>query len=340
MIISHLDFDHISGLHELLEDPELASRIETIVFNQLEYRLLWETARAKFHSPNVVRSRSSKMALRSLRSLQRFVRARSQDGADVHAEVVSPSLLRPRQYPLLLPLLEDESFRTSVYGPSQALRDTLSGPLERLANSEMTDMPLTGEFTWPSADWNSTSIVLAIEYAGRRILLPGDATASTWTEIFRRAGSSDLVCDVVVAWHHGAALGIRDGIKMDEVAWARLLNSAGDSSVLVSAGCGNPYGHPSIGTLEAVTRGRGKISCTQLKSRPEAAEAASRFPHAESFLNWYYPDWGGPVFRKPGPYSCGGDLRIRVSPDGTIDRHHTKSADHGQHCCDGLTGAF
>ncbi len=51
--------------------------------------------------------------------------------------------------------------------------------------------------------WNSLSYVLSIEYAGRRIILGGDADDSVWDDIVSTYDSSDLKADVLKASHHG-----------------------------------------------------------------------------------------------------------------------------------------
>lgn len=50
---------------------------------------------------------------------------------------------------------------------------------------------------------NANSVVLAIEYAGRRILLPGDLETPGLERLLRE---DPLTCDVVMAPHHGSAL--------------------------------------------------------------------------------------------------------------------------------------
>src|SRR5688572_805028 len=47
LAISHLDLDHISGLEELLGDPAIASRIERVYCNDLEYRALWDAVQKR-----------------------------------------------------------------------------------------------------------------------------------------------------------------------------------------------------------------------------------------------------------------------------------------------------
>ncbi len=67
---------------------------------------------------------------------------------------------------------------------------------------------------WPPArpgegwDENDRSIVFRVEYAGRRILVPGDASQVALAELARlhAAGEIDLRADVLLAPHHGAVV--------------------------------------------------------------------------------------------------------------------------------------
>ena len=54
-----------------------------------------------------------------------------------------------------------------------------------------------------SGDFNDCSYVLAIDYAGRRIILPGDAESPTWRSILDHYDPADLKCDILKAAHHG-----------------------------------------------------------------------------------------------------------------------------------------
>ena len=52
-------------------------------------------------------------------------------------------------------------------------------------------------------NWNQLSYVLKIDYAGRRIILGGDADASSWADIVSAYDVDDLKADVLKASHHG-----------------------------------------------------------------------------------------------------------------------------------------
>ncbi len=52
-------------------------------------------------------------------------------------------------------------------------------------------------------DWNSLSYVLKIDYAGRRVLLGGDADANAWSDILEESEAEDIEADILKASHHG-----------------------------------------------------------------------------------------------------------------------------------------
>lgn len=56
-------------------------------------------------------------------------------------------------------------------------------------------------------DWNNLSYVLRLDYAGRRVILPGDAEGPVWRSILDTHGEDALRCDVLKASHHGRESG-------------------------------------------------------------------------------------------------------------------------------------
>lgn len=100
---------------------------------------------------------------------------------------------------------------------------------------------------------NHTSIVLMLECDGRRFLITGDADDDVWRELLDR--DEQLLADVLVIPHHGAALALLD----------RVLDAVDPQFCIVSVGRGNPYGHPRRGTLDAVAGRAGtRLMCTQV----------------------------------------------------------------------------
>lgn len=57
------------------------------------------------------------------------------------------------------------------------------------------------------ASWNDASYVLRVDYAGRRLMLPGDAEGAAWRSMLDGHSREDLACDVLKASHHGRESG-------------------------------------------------------------------------------------------------------------------------------------
>lgn len=84
---------------------------------------------------------------------------------------------------------------------------------------------------------NNASIVCRVDYAGRSVMLTGDAEELSEGEMLRGGGS--LRADVLKVGHHGS-----DTSTSDE-----FLAAVRPSFAVISCGEGNSYGHPSGQTL-------------------------------------------------------------------------------------------
>ena len=82
---------------------------------------------------------------------------------------------------------------------------------------------------------NESSLVLLAEGHGRRVLLTGDVEAGGESSLVDRWGEPAIACDLLKVAHHGSK----------SSTTARFLAAARPRLALVSAGRGNPYGHPS-----------------------------------------------------------------------------------------------
>lgn len=90
---------------------------------------------------------------------------------------------------------------------------------------------------------NDRSLVLAVEAAGRRLLLTGDIERRAELELL----SSDprrLRCDLLKVPHHGSATSSSE----------RFLAAAGARLAIVSCGVGNRFGHPAPAVVERLAR--------------------------------------------------------------------------------------
>lgn len=63
------------------------------------------------------------------------------------------------------------------------------------------------EYCDRKGDWNNASYVFRLDYAGRRVMLPGDAEKPAWDSIEAHHATGELKCDVLKAAHHGRESG-------------------------------------------------------------------------------------------------------------------------------------
>jgi competence protein ComEC len=104
---------------------------------------------------------------------------------------------------------------------------------------------------------NVASAVLEVSAPSVRIIIGGDAVAATWQRLL----GGELRADILRWPHHGADL---SGDASGSIAKA-LLAAINPSYVIVSAGSGNPHGHPSA-TVISEARSRAMILCSQVTS--------------------------------------------------------------------------
>ena len=127
-------------------------------------------------------------------------------------------------------------------------------PFRRIGLGDRFSLGRTGvEVLWPPiegaprpvADRNARSVVLLLESAGRRTLLTGDAEAEL-------VPLDPGPIDVLKVAHHGS-----EDPGLDD-----LLARTGPALSLISAGEGNPYGHPVPSTVSALERYRSLVHRT------------------------------------------------------------------------------
>ncbi len=90
--------------------------------------------------------------------------------------------------------------RTAIDGAGVPVREVRAGDRLRTRGGVKLDVlhpPLLGAFSGDNAD----SVTLGVEYAGRRVLLPGDLEPPGLEYVL---AESPLACDVVMAPHHGS----------------------------------------------------------------------------------------------------------------------------------------
>ncbi len=146
----------------------------------------------------------------------------------------------------------------SVEDPANSLRPALAGSQGAFGCVAWTLLaPSYHDLTnaYVSHKRNVASAVLDVRIRSTRILVGGDAVASTW----KRLLTQDLHADILRWPHHGADL---DGDSSGVVARS-LIDATGADYVVMSSGSSNGYGHPSA-TVIGHLRDRGKVLCTQV----------------------------------------------------------------------------
>jgi competence protein ComEC len=105
-----------------------------------------------------------------------------------------------------------------------------------------------GKFLWPEivpeevapSAKNNDSLVLRLQYGTRSLLLPGDAEKQVEKEMLGENSAESLRVDVLKAGHHGSK----------NSTTPEFLAATQPRVGIISAGEGNPYGHPSPELLE------------------------------------------------------------------------------------------
>jgi glyoxylase-like metal-dependent hydrolase (beta-lactamase superfamily II) len=321
LAISHFDNDHVSGVNVLLDDPVIASRIDSIICNQADLRLLAgaikRVGEATAGSGAAQTDRISRAASSVLRVLK-FISERQAASPDFHRDIVSPAPAN-LEYPVELTTPATRAgARILFLAPSQKLKDESYLSLRAIGEAtESTLDDLLGVFKRPA--WNEASLVVLIEEGTRRVLVPGDATAATWEEALNRIRDEDLSCDVVVAWHHGGRLGSRAGIDYDALIWSRFLHAGRPTVVISHDGDRRRYRHPHDRTVEMLKRGNADVFCTRLRFSSETTpvvDVEHAFPRATYGHALDFGVGGPPVYRKPGAFTCCGDVTVDVSRNG------------------------
>lgn len=130
------------------------------------------------------------------------------------------------------------AMRAAIRSEGAAFRRIGTGDLFRLGPAEVEVLwpPLGTSDTVPG-DRNARSVVLLIRIAGRTILLTGDAEAEL-------VPLDPGPIDVLKVAHHGS----------EDIGLPDFLASTGPAVALISAGEGNPYGHPVESTTSALRK--------------------------------------------------------------------------------------
>jgi competence protein ComEC len=95
---------------------------------------------------------------------------------------------------------------------------------------------------------NNESLVVQAIHEDRRLLFPGDCELGCWEQLFR-LHRSELRSDILKAAHHGSWNGTNSGV----------LINVRPSTVIVSCGRDNEYGHPHRTVLSMISKLGAKV---------------------------------------------------------------------------------
>lgn len=160
------------------------------------------------------------------------------------------------------------------------------------------------------AEANDMSVVLRIVWRGRAVLLAGDAEHAAQQDLL--AAGADVRAGVLKVPHHGGA-----------TSEPEFLAAVDASVALVSAGRGNPYGHPHPAVLAELARlgvdvrrtdEEGTVSVTVPATGPELAAAGTRPPIGSAWLRSRHASTGHPHQRRRRPAPPSRDPAGRRGP--------------------------
>ena len=157
---------------------------------------------------------------------------------------------------------------TSPFGqPSEGYRDVVaiaathhvpvvaagSGQVYAIGELRLTVLGPVARLTGTRSDPNNNSLVMRADEGDLRLLLTGDAEIEEQTQVLARLGSAALRSDVLKMPHHGSAY--------QDPAF---LAAASASVVFVSVGAVNPYGLPSLPTLNRLSSTGARVIRTDI----------------------------------------------------------------------------
>jgi competence protein ComEC len=114
---------------------------------------------------------------------------------------------------------------------------------------------------------NDYSIVLKVTYGERSVLLTGDATVLSETEMLQVHGAEKLNCDLLKVGHHGAGTSTSD----------EFVRAVSPRYAVISVGEGNAYDHPRTEILERLEQAGTRVYRTDVSGTVSFATDGERW---------------------------------------------------------------
>jgi len=222
--------------------------------------------------------------------------------------------------PLDEPAEEWSRVRRWASGRQVSIRRAGAGERWMVGDIAVTVLGPAAPFRGTSSDPNNSSLVLAVQVGGTRMLLTGDIEQPAQRAVLAAASPEQLRADVLKTAHHGSSR------QVEEFA-----ATVGASVAVTSVGADNPYGHPAPATMTAlrglglrsfrtdqhgdVVVGRGRdaslFGAARRRGPPQRASAAeSMFTLARRVRS---PSLFCPVARAPPAAACDPG-RVSIAP--------------------------
>ena len=167
-------------------------------------------------------------------------------------EIVEPGMIGPGP--------GDAAYRRRMVDLGRESRVVAAGDVLWLDGMRMdVDWPLPGSVPLRPPDTgtgiNNVSIVLDISFGGRRLVLAGDVEQQIDPQLLAAGITRDgRPLDVLKVAHHGSGTATTDAF----------VEQMRPQVAIVSAGWGNPYGHPSPATVERLKESGAKVFRTDI----------------------------------------------------------------------------
>ena len=185
-VCTHIHEDHISGMVPVLQDLAPDAFWQTLPGDY--FRKMRELSEDLLERPD------GKKYIRSLNDYRKLCGMLAERGTKIPDPEDLPEVFRPF-----------EGLTISVIGPSAAKREALRACMVRIYDgADPAELPAA--ISRADASMNNFSLMLMIEYAGRRILLPGDTNREGYGDV-----TADLSADIFKVGHHGQ----KDGISRE-----------------------------------------------------------------------------------------------------------------------------